>query len=91
MTATEQVTEAPPLREPVAVPEVFSTGAIVETVGGIAHIVFYQDRQEAFPLPPVRIVVARVVMEAFRLDACNPKYACVRGDCHVRVQPMKLG
>jgi hypothetical protein len=91
MTATEMVTEAPPLREPVAVPEVFATGAIVETVGGIAHIVFYQDRHEAWPKPPERIVVARIVMEAFRLDACNPKHACVRGDCQIRVQPMKLG
>jgi hypothetical protein len=79
-----------PLEEPVRVSEVFATGAEVETIGGIAHIVFWQDRYETRAKKAARIVVARIVMEAFRLEACSPKHACVRGDCTTRVQPMKL-
>jgi hypothetical protein len=82
--------EAPVLVEPVSVPDVFATGVDVQTNGGIAHVVFFQDRHEAWPKPAVRIIVARIVMEAFRLEACSPKHACVRGDCTTRVSPMKL-
>lgn len=75
--------EAPVLRDPAGVPEVFATGVAVEIVGGIAHIVFFQDRSET-----ERIVVARLVMEAFRLENCHHAHSCVRGDCSNRVKPM---
>lgn len=81
--------EAPTMREPVHVPEVFATGMNVETIGGIAHIVFYQDRHQP-PHPPERIVMARVVMEAFRLDNHDPDMSCVRGDCSRRVKALTI-
>jgi hypothetical protein len=78
-----------PLVELVPVPEEFATGVAVKTVGGLAHIVYWQDQVEGRG-KPVRVVIRRIVMEAFRIESCGRQLSCARGDCMDRVKPITL-
>jgi hypothetical protein len=89
MGSSDDTGEAP-FVEPVRVPEEFATGVSLDIVGGLAHIVYWQDQMEGWPRRPVRVVIRRIVMEAWRLEGCGRQYSCVRGDCMNRVRPIAL-
>lgn len=90
MGSSEDPGEAP-LVEPVRVAEEFATGVSVKTVGGLTHILYWQDQQEGWPVNrPVRVIIRRIVMESWRLEGCGRQFSCVRGDCADRVKPITL-
>lgn len=82
----------PALTEPVHCPNIFATGVMERTVGGITEIIFFIDRFPAWPGTEVeREIVARLTMETHKWEdtMAKSKHACIR-DCLRRVPPLTV-